>query len=460
MGLSMHERHAVVRELSSRFQQSRKKERSHILNDFVRLTGYTRSYAAFVLRNCGKKQLLMVAGRRVVFIPGYSRTPGRKRQRRGLYRTKAFLDSLQQFWALSDGLCGKRLTAFIREVLPLLEHQGTLTITDPTVREQLMHVSAATVDRLLVKTKRQAQLRGRSLTRPGSLLKHHIPIRTFTDWNEEIPGFCEADLVAHDGGAAFDDYCQTLTLTDIATGWTEVDAVKNKAQRHVFAALQELRTRLPFPLVGIDSDNGSEFVNHHLLRYCQEQKITFTRSRPYRKNDNCFVEQKNYSIVRRTVGYYRYDSDKQLHLLHTLYRCLRLYTNFFQPVMKLKEKVRRGSRVTRRYDQPKTPYHRVLDHARVPNQIKTSLHAQYRSIDLLALKRELDRLQLLLFRTAVQAGPPPRPSRQHHAPPAEHPWRTHFFTPADIVQHPASPPVDFVPTNPHTSSTDTQNHYE
>jgi len=454
MGLSMHERHAVVRELSSRFQLARKKERGQILNDFVRLTGYTRSYAAFVLRNCGKKQLLMVAGRRVVFIPGYARAPGSKRQRRGLYRTKTFLEALRRFWALSDGLCGKRLTAFIRVVLPLLEQQGTLTITDATVREQLLHVSAATVDRLLARTKRQAQLRGRSLTRPGSLLKHHIPIRTFTDWNEEIPGFCEADLVAHDGGAAFDDYCQTLTLTDIATGWTEIDAVKNKAQRHVFAALQELRTRLPFPLAGIDSDNGSEFVNHHLLRYCQEQKITFTRSRPYRKNDNCFVEQKNYSIVRRTVGYYRYDSPKQLQLLHTLYRCLRLYTNFFQPVMKLKEKVRRGSRVTRRYDQPRTPYQRVLDHPHVPDQIKMSLHAQYLSIHLLTLKRELDRLQLLLFRTAVQAGPPPRPSRQHHAPPADHPWRAHFFTPADFVDHAPSSPVDFLRTNLHPSSTE------
>jgi hypothetical protein len=460
MGLSMHERHAVVRELSSRFQHARKKERGQILNDFVRLTGYTRSYGAFVLRNCGRKQLRMVAGRRVVFIPGYARAPGSKRQRRGLYRTKAFLDALRQFWALSDGLCGKRLTAFIREVLPLLEHQGSLTFTDAGLREHLLHVSAATVDRLLAKTKRQAQLRGRSVTHPGSLLKHHIPIRTFTDWNEEIPGFCETDLVAHDGGAAFDDYCQTLTLTDIATGWTEIDAVKNKAERHVFAALQELRARLPFPLLGIDSDNGSEFVNRHLLRYCQQQKITFTRSRPYRKNDNCFVEQKNYSIVRRTVGYYRYDSDKQLDLLHALYRCLRLYTNFFQPVMKLKEKVRRGSRVTRRYDQPRTPCQRVLEHPRVANQIKTSLHEHYLSIDLLALKRELDRLQLLLFRTAVQAGPPPRSSRQHHAPPVDHPWRTHFFTRADIVEHPASPPVDFYKTNHHTSSDDAQNHYE
>jgi len=192
------------------------------------------------------------------------------------------------------------------------------------------------------------------------LLKHHIPIRTFADWNEQCPGFCEADLVAHDGGAAFDEYCQTLTLTDIATGWTETAALKNKAQIHVFAGLQELRSRLPFPLLGIDSDNGSEFINNQLLRYCQDQHITFTRSRPLRKNDNCFVEQKNYSIVRRSVGYYRYDTPKQLNLLRSLYARLRLYNNFFLPGMKLKEKVRSGSKLTRRYDQPQTPYRRIL----------------------------------------------------------------------------------------------------
>ena len=203
----------------------------------------------------------MVAGRRVVFIPGHARAAGRKRHRRGTYRNNTFLAALRQFWALSDGLCGKRLTAFIREVLPLLEQQGTLTFADLRLRDHLLHVSAATADRLLAKAKRQSQLRGRSLTRPGSLLKHHIPIRTFTNWNEQHPGFCEADLVAHDGGAAFDDYCQTLTLTDITTGWTETDAVKNKAQLHVFAAVQELRTRLPFPLLGIDSNNGIGFVS-------------------------------------------------------------------------------------------------------------------------------------------------------------------------------------------------------
>lgn len=424
MGLTMHERHAIVRELSSRFQRATKKERGQILNEFVGLTHYTRCYAAYVLRNCGKKQIRMISGQRVIFIPGQARAPGSKRHRRGSYRTKEFVEALKQFWALSDGLCGKRLTAFIREVLPLLRRQGRLTLGDEAVGKQLLHVSAATVDRVLAKTKRQSQLKGRSGTRPGSLLKYHIPIRTFADWNERCPGFCEADLVAHDGGSAFGDYCQTLTLTDVATGWTETQVVKNKAQIHVFAALKELRKQLPFPLLGVDSDNGSEFINNELLRYCQDQQITFTRSRPYRNNDNCFVEQKNYSVVRRTVGYYRYDTVKQEELLRGLYARLRLYSNFFLPVMKLKEKVRNGSKLTRRYDHPQTPYRRVLEHPQILQQTKDALTAQYATLNVIVLRRQLTTLQTLLFRTAAQAGPPPQPPRSHHYPAPDHPWRS------------------------------------
>jgi hypothetical protein len=458
MGLTMRERHAVIREVSSRFQRARKKERSQILDDFVQLTGYTRCYAAFVLRNCGKKHLRMVAGRRVVFIPGQARAAGSKRERRGSYRTKPFLEALTQFWALSDGLCGKRLTVFIREVLPLLERQGRLTLADGTVRSQLLHVSPATADRLLAKTKRQSQLKARSGTRPGSLLKYHIAIRTFADWNELKPGFCEADLVAHDGGSAFGDYCQTLTLTDVASCWSETESIKNKAQIHVFAALKEIRARLPFPLLGLDSDNGSEFINNELLRYCEAEQITFTRSRPYRKNDNCFVEQKNYSLVRRSVGYYRYDSPHQLHLLRMLYARLRLYSNFFLPVMKLKEKVRIGAKVTRRYDQPKTPFRRVLDHPLVQQPVKDALQAQYQSLDVTALKRELNQLQKLLVRTAIRAGAPPQPPRCPPYPGPNHPWRTHNIGPSqsmpagDSSELPASKqkPIDLNKKNTHS----------
>lgn len=426
MGLTMHERHAVIRQLSSRFQRSSKKERGRMLNEVVHLTGYTRSYAAFVLRNCGTKHVRIVGGRRVIFIPGQARPGGSKRQRTGHYSTKAFLEVLQQFWALSDGLCGKRLTVFLREVLPLIERQGTMPRLDGTIRNQLLHVSPATVDRLLAKTKCQSRLTMRSRTRPGTLLKHHIPVKTFADWDNVQPGFCEMDLVAHDGSSAFGEYCQSLNLTDVASAWTETMGVQNKAQVHVFDGLQQIRTQLPFPLRGLNSDNGGEFINDQLNRYCQAEHITFTRGRPYKKNDNCYVEQKNYSIVRRTVGHYRYDTPEQLRLLNELYRLLRLYTNFFLPVMKLQEKRRVGSKLTRRYDAPQTPFRRLLAHPGVSAKVKDNLIKQYDTLDLVALKRQLNRLQQKLFRSAVKAGPPPRPPGPPHFAPypgPNHPWR-------------------------------------
>jgi len=165
------------------------------------------------------------------------------------------------------------------------------------------------------------------------------------------PGFLEIDLVAHDGGNARGDYCQSLDATDVASGWSEQRAVRNKAQKWTFEALEKIRERLPFPLLGIDSDNGGEFINAHLARYCEEEEITFTRGRPYRKNDSCYVEQKNYSVVRRNVGYFRYDTEEELMLLNELYNILRLYNNFFLPQMKLIEKTREGSKVKKRYDK-------------------------------------------------------------------------------------------------------------
>jgi hypothetical protein len=428
MGLTMQQRHAIIRELAPRFHASSKKERSQILDEFTRLTGYTRCYAAFVLRSCGRKRLkILDAGtRRVVFVVGHCRPPGAKRHRARRYGTKDFCNALKQLWALSDGLCGKRLVAFIREVLPLLQQQGTLKISEETLRTQLLTVSPATVDRLLAKTKVLARLKGRSATRPGTLLKHHIPVRTFADWNDVRPGFCEVDLVAHDGGASFGDYCQTLNLTDVATGWAEMRALKNKAQIHVFQALQDIRAQLPFPLLGLDSDNGSEFINDQLYRYCIDEKITFTRSRAYHKNDNCFVEQKNFSIIRKTVGYYRYDQPHQLALLSAFYRALRLYINFFQPIMKLKEKVRSGSKLTRRYDTPQTPYHRLLAHPNISDDLKLALTAQYQQLNVLLLKRELNHIQNQLFHSALSSGPPPRPPLPCY-PQEGHPWRTSVF---------------------------------
>jgi hypothetical protein len=366
---------------------------------------------------------------------------------------------------LSDGLCGKRLVVFIREIVPHLEHQGALKVADEGIRQQLLSVSAATADRILAKTKLDTRLKARSTTRPGTLLKHHIPVRTFADWNDVQPGFCEADLVAHDGGSAFGDYCHSLNLTDVATGWTETIAAQNKAQFHVFQALKLLRAQMPFALLGLDSDNGSEFINSHLIRYCEAQHITFTRSRPYKKNDNCYVEQKNYSIVRRTVAYYRYDTPAQLALLNAIYRTLRLYTNFFLPVMKLQEKVRTGSKLIRRYDAPLTPYKRLLAHPLIPQEAKDNLTAQYNTLNIVQLKRELNHLQQTLFSSAIAAGPPPAPPRHLPYPGPDHPWRDNAHTLQSSRTDGASlqpikhkTPVDLLQNIHHTPNQRRQNH--
>lgn len=434
MGLTMKERYAIVRELAPRYQQSRKGERSKILDEFVQLTGLVRSYASHLLKVYGTRKSVVVDGQRVVVIVGQTSSTKRRRKRPRRY-DQPVLDVLERLWAFSNGLCGKRLQVFIRQTLPILERFGELSV-DNLVRTKLHAISAASIDRLLAPTKAKSRLKGRSHTKPGTLLKHHIPIRTFADWNEAEPGFVEVDLVAHDGGIAYGDYAQTLDLTDIATTWTETRAVKNKAQCHVFAALQEIRRSLPFELKGIDSDNGTEFINNQLRRYCEQEHISFTRSRPYRKNDNCFVEQKNYSIVRTTVGYYRYDQPLQLQLLDQLYQLLRLYTNFFQPSMKLREKVRSGSRLTRRYDPPMTPYQRVVDHPAIPSTTKAQLSALYQSLNPAHLIRSMAKLQHRLFRSALRA--PKISSIPPGYPEENHPWRlTSVASYKNIPNHPA-----------------------
>ena len=247
------------------------------------------------------------------------------------------------------------------------------------------------MDRLR-RSERRPHKRLRGGTKPGSLLKQQIPIRTFADWDDKRPGFVEADLVQHDGGNAAGFFATTLTLTDVATGWTEMRATPNKAQTHVFAALQVLRTQLPFALRGIDSDNGAEFINTQLVRYCTDEHLTFTRGRVGRKNDNAFVESKNWSVVRRLIGYDRYETPTHVKQLNQLYGVYRLYVNHFIPVTKLLKTVRQGSRVQKMYDDPKTPYQRVLDSPLVDKQAKAQLRAIHAQLDVVKLKQQLDEL--------------------------------------------------------------------
>jgi hypothetical protein len=254
----------------------------------------------------------------------------------------------------------------------------------------LQRVSPATNDRLR-HAERRTPGRRRGGTKPGTLLKSQIPIRTFAAWDDKRPGL-EIDLVQHDGGNPRDFFACTLNVTDVCTGWTEMRAVPTKAQKHVFAALGHIRIHLPFPLLGLDSDNGAEFINDQLVRYCTAEKITFTRGRTGRKNDNPYVEQKNWSVVRRLVGYVRYDTLRQVHQLNALYAVYRLYVNHFVPVQKLVSKVRVERKTRKVYDKYKTPYQRVLDSANVSEKSKRQLRTIHATLDVVLLKRQIDEL--------------------------------------------------------------------
>jgi hypothetical protein len=289
---------------------------------------------------------------------------------------------------LFDQIGSKRLRAAMDAELPTLCEERYLRVS-PASYQRLLKISPATMDRLRQAERRPGGHR-RGGTKPGSLLKHQIPIRTFADWDERRPGFTEVDLVQHDGGNSTGFYACTLNMTDVCTGWTELRAVRSKAQRHVLTALAELRGQLPFPLLGVDSDNGQEFINAPLWRYCQLAHITFTRARVGRKNDNAYVEQKNWSMVRRLVGDERFDTPEQVEQLNTLYGVYRLYVNHYLPVMKLVAKVREGRRVKKLYDAPKTPYQRVIESGWIDAAAKGQLQAIHEALNVVLLRRQLD----------------------------------------------------------------------
>jgi len=395
MGLTMKEKQAVTCQMAAEYKRATKKQKGAILDTLTELTGYNRCYAARVLRQRARYVILgrgVVKGVKVTLVEDERTKRKKKRRKRKRTYGKDVLVALQKVWVVCDGICGKRLAPYLAEIVPTLERLGELTL-DKVTRRKLIGISPATIDRMLAPARKRYQLRARSQTKPGTLLKHQIPIRTFGDWDEQRPGFIEVDLVSHEGGNARGDYAYTLDATDVCTAWTETEAVRNRAERWVFAGLERVKERFPFDIIGIDSDNGGEFINNHLFRYCTENKITFTRSRPYRKNDNCFVEQKNYSVVRRAVGYRRYDTPCELEVLNELYAVLRLYTNYFQPSMKLIEKTRNGSKVRKRYDRAKTPYCRVLDSGPVPEEAKEDLRETYATLNPVKLGREISRLQ-------------------------------------------------------------------
>jgi len=368
-----------LEKLRERYAQASKKARQAILDEFVATTGYHRKYAIALLRG---KRRHRHASRPI------------RRPRKRIYTDE---DERAVLWLvkLFDYIASKRLRAAMDTELPHLFQRGDLQVSRACY-QRLQRISAATMDRMR-RRHLHPSVRRRGGTKPGTLLKHQIPIRTYADWDDKRPGFVEMDLVQHDGGNTSGDFACTLNITDVATGWTEMRAVRNKAQKHVFAALQHLRAQIPFPLLGIDSDNGSEFINDQLWRYCEQEHLTFTRGRVGRKNDNPYVEGKNWSVIRRLVGYGRFATLRQVDRLNALYAVYRLYINHFLPVTKLQQKVRVGNRVKKVYDAPKTPYQRVLDSPDVSETVKAKLRAEHAALDIVKLKQQIDQMSDALF---------------------------------------------------------------
>jgi len=307
--------------------------------------------------------------------------------------------ALHLAWTAAKHICAKRLIPFLPALVESLERHGHLHVSEDCPN-QLLTMSPATADRIL-QPYRKREGHGISTTRSGTLLNRQIPVRTFNDWTETTPGFMEADLVAHCATSAEGSFLYTLTLTDIATGWTECLPLLSRGQEAVVAALKQAQRLLPFPLMGIDTDNGAEFINMELLAFCEQEHITFTRGRPRRSNDQCYVEQKNGQIVRQVVGYDRFTAEPAYRQLTELYRALRVYVNCFQPSMKLTSKERDGSKIRRTYDQAQTPMQRLLATGTLSAPKQQELLRITEALDPLRLLTQLGHLQKALWRHAT-----------------------------------------------------------
>jgi hypothetical protein len=357
-------------ELKKRYFRALREEKGKMLDEFTQVTGLHRKAAIRLLHRSGQ--------------PGSGKRRGRKRQY-GLEVAEA----LKAVWEASDRLCSRRLQPFLPEMVRVLRQHGEQQI-DASMGVQLCRMSPSTIDRLLRPCRRVGGRRGLTTTRPGNLLKNSIPIRTFADWQENKPGFMETDLVAHCGESTEGFYLNTLCAVDVASSWIECLPVWGKGQQRVRSAVHRVRQRLPFALLGIDSDNGSEFINQCFYTYCRQEKITFTRSRAYKKNDSCHVEQKNGNVVRRLVGYDRYTSKAAYQCLERVYDGVRLYLNFFQPTMKLVSKTRHGVKVHKVYDTARTPYQRLLGAGVLTEAKRQELAATYHGLNPVRLLRQIN----------------------------------------------------------------------
>ncbi|MGH7697862.1 MAG: transposase [Candidatus Dormibacteria bacterium] len=370
--MRIRERYELAEELGPWYRRAKRSERGAILDGFCLATGYERKYAIRVLR-----------GRR--------RLPPRQRARRARKYGLEFRRGLKVCWEAADYLCAERLQPFLPDLLLLLRRHGQLDCSEE-VDELISAASISTVERTLHDLRRGLVARRMAQTKPGGLLRRQIPV-VVGQWQElDTPGYLEIDLVSHSGELAVGDWIWTLCATDLSSGWTERMPVMGKGQTRIVAALERIRQQLPFPMLGLHPDNGSEFLNWHLVRWCHQSGVALSRSRPRHKNDNCHVEQKNWTLVRRLIGYQRLDTPSQLQWLDALYNeLLRPFNNCFQPVMKLVGKQTVGPRVRRLYDRPTTPLRRVLASGLAEPAKVQELVQLYTSTSPLTLKRQIDR---------------------------------------------------------------------
>ena len=371
--ISMGARREVVSAVAERYRSAGRREKGRILDELTAVTGWHRKHAVRALRAKPPTQA--------------AETVPRKRR-----YDAAIRDAVAALWEASDRVCGKRLKVMIPALLPALERHGRLRLSRHE-RALLLSVSAATIDRMLAGVKVTAAGGRRRRVGFYSAIRREVPIRTFNDWNDPPPGFCEIDLVAHGGTSVAGSFIQTLTMVDVATGWTECIPLVARDGGLVVEAIKRAQSLFPWLLRGADFDNDSAFMNDVVVPWCRAQKIEVTRSRAYKKNDQAFVEQKNGAVVRRLVGYGRFDGIETARVMARLYAAARLHVNFFQPSFKLKEKRREGAKVIKRYHAPATPYERALNHPKLSNAIKRRLRSTYRSLDPVVLLAEIRRCQ-------------------------------------------------------------------
>ena len=370
--ISMGARREVVSAVTERYRSAKRAEKGRILDALCATTGWHRKHAVRALQ-----QHETIEPDRVKAL----------RERRRRYGA-TIKDAMTALWEASDRVCGKRLKVMIPVLLPALEQHGRLKL-GLADRDCVLAISPATIDRLLVDVKVVAS--GGRRRRAGfySAIRREVPIRTFNDWNSPPPGFCEVDMVAHGGTSVAGSFIQTLTMVDIATGWTECLPLVTRDGSLVVEAMKHAQSLFPWLLRGVDFDNDSAFMNDVVVPWCRQQKLEVTRSRAYKKNDQAFVEQKNGAVVRRLMGYGRFDGLETARVMGRLYAAARLYVNFFQPSFKLKEKRREGAKVIKRYHAPLTPYQRALAHPKVTAAVKRRLRDQYRSLDPVGLLAEI-----------------------------------------------------------------------